>query len=365
MNFSTIKEKLLSAVMIAERLVGKKETLPVLSCVLLEAGDTLSVRATNLEAGVEAVVPGEAKEAGIVAVPATILSQTLRAIAGDKTSLRLEGDNLLVESKGTRTIIKAVPHEEFPVITAPSIKKGVDVARERLLAALQSTTYAASSSMIRPELGSIFLSVENGKVTCVATDSFRLAEKVVADASGGGESDVLIPLKHALELSHILERLPDERVTLFVEDSQVNMRAEGLSYVSRVIDGTFPNYKEIVPKNHTTEATLLKGDFAEVLRKARIFAGAEQRIGFHVYPKKKVFDITAQSPAVGEMSDSLEAALSGEDLDIYFHIGYVADCLPAIQSDSVTLSFSGPGKPLVVRGVSDTSFMYLAMPLNR
>jgi DNA polymerase-3 subunit beta len=84
-----------------------------------------------------------------------------------------------------------------------------------------------------------------------------------------------------------------------------------------------------------------------------------------VYPKKKVFDVTAQSANIGEMSDSLEAAVSGEDIDVNFHIGYVADCLQSIQSDSITLGFSGAGRPLVIRGVSDASFTYLVMPLNR
>ena len=126
-----------------------------------------------------------------------------------------------------------------------------------------------------------------------------------------------------------------------------------------------PNYKEILPKTFTTEATLLKGDFTETLRKARVFAGADQHVGFHVYPKKKVFDVTAQSAAIGEMSDSLEAAVSGDDIDVNFHIGYVADCLQSIPSDSITLGFSGAGKPLVIKGVSDASFTYLVMPLNR
>jgi DNA polymerase-3 subunit beta len=136
-------------------------------------------------------------------------------------------------------------------------------------------------------------------------------------------------------------------------------------YVSRIVDGTFPNYNEIMPKKFETEATVLKNDFAEMLRKARVFSGNDQHVGLHVYPKRKIFSATARSSEVGEMSDSIDAALSGEDLDINFHIGYLADCLPVIESDSIVLGFSGPGKPLVIRGVSDSSFTYLVMPLNR
>ena len=102
-----------------------------------------------------------------------------------------------------------------------------------------------------------------------------------------------------------------------------------------------------------------------MLRKARVFSGNDQYVGLHLYPKRKIFTATAQSPDVGEMSDSIDAAISGEDIDINFHIGYLADCIASIDSDSIILGFGGVGKPLVIRGVSDSNFTYLAMPLNR
>jgi len=365
MQFVTPKEKILNAVLIAERVVGKKESLPVLSCVLFEAEKELSVRATNLEAGVDIKVAGEVKERGVVAVPASILSQTLRALSGDKVTLKLEGQNLLVEARGSKTLIKAVAHDEFPTLSAKESAQGLSITREVLIQALQSVAYAASTSMIRPELGSVYLKVEDSRLTAVATDSFRLAEKKASDSSGKGLGDVLIPLKHVQEMLHILERLDTEEVQVVIEDSQLVLSADGLRFISRIIDGTFPNYKEIIPKSFTTEATLLKSEFTETLRKARVFSGTDQHVGFHIYPKKKVFDVTAQSAAIGEMSDSLEAATSGDDIDVNFHIGYVADCLQSIPSDSITLGFSGAGRPLVIRGISDASFTYLVMPLNR
>lgn len=365
MQFNTSKEKLLSAIQIAERVVGKKESLPVLSCVLLDVDKELFVRATNLESGIEIRVAGEPQEKGVIAVPVAVLSQTLRSTMGDKVTLKTDANNLILESRGTKTLIKAVSHSEFPQIPIQPGKKKLKLERVLLLQAIQSVSYAASSSMIRPELGSILVSLSSKKLTTAATDSFRLAEKVIMNGSGDGDSDILIPLKHALELVHILERVSDEHVTISAEDAQMTVVADNMQFISRVVDATFPNYKEIIPKTFETEATLLKSDLTEVLRKARVFSGSEQRVGLHVYPKKKVFDLTAQSAAIGEMSDSIDAALSGEDIDINFHIGYISDCLPIIGSDSVTLGFSGPGKPLVIRGVSDQSFLYLVMPLNR
>ncbi len=364
MRLTTTKEKILSGILMAERITGKKESLPILSCILFDAGRDLTLRATNLEAGIEVSIPCEVEEKGVTAVSATVISQTLRSIGGDKVTLKTEDGNLVVESRGTRTLIKAIPHEEFPALSGASEQKGISLMRERVLRGIQAVAYAASPSMIRPELGSIYVSIKRDGIVCVATDSFRLAEKSVIGKGPDGP-EILIPLKHALELAHVLEKSSAEEVSLSADESQLVVAMDGVRFVSRVVDGTFPNYKEILPKNFTTEATVLKNDLSEMLKKARVFSGNDQHVGLHVYPKRKIFSATARSADVGEMSDSIDAALSGEDIDINFHIGYLADCLPTIQSDSVVLGFSGAGKPLVIRGVSDPSFTYLVMPLNR
>ncbi|MEK7601122.1 MAG: DNA polymerase III subunit beta [Patescibacteria group bacterium] len=365
MKIITTKEKILNTILMAERVTGKKESLPVLACIFVEAAKDITLRATNLEAGFESVVPGEVGEVGAVAVPAAILSQTIRSIGSDKVAFSTDDSNLLVESRGTKTLIKAIPHDEFPALPKSAGKNKISLSRERLIHGIQAVCYAASPSMIRPDLGSVYLSIKDGAMVCVATDSFRLAEKTVSESGAKAEGDVLIPLKHALELVHILEHAGDDSVSLSAEESQLSVSAGGMRYVSRVVDATFPNYKEIIPKKFTTEATVLKGDLVEMLRKARVFAGNDMHVGLHIYPKKKIFSALARSSDVGEMSDSIDAALSGEDLDINFHIGYIADCLSSVESDSVTLGFAGAGKPLVIRGVSDSSFLYLVMPLNR
>jgi len=359
------KQQLLEAAILAERITGKKESLPVLSCILLDAQKELIIRATNLEAGIEIHVAGDVEEKGMVAVPASILTSTLRSVNGDKVTLRSEEGNLLVESRGSKTLIKAIPHEEFPVLSEGEGKKGVAVLREKFLKGIQAVSYAASPSMIRPELGSVYVSLKSSGMLCVATDSFRLAEKTISGVTGKDTGDILIPLKHINELVYILEHMRGEQVDVRVEDFQLVIVNDGIQFVSRVVDANFPDYKAIVPKKATTEATLLKSDLTDMLRKARVFSGADQHVGLHIYPKKKIFSATARSAEVGEMSDTLEAAVSGEDLDINFHIGYLAECLPSIDSDSVTLSFAGVGRPLIMRGVGDASFMYLVMPLNR
>jgi len=365
MRITITKHSILEPVVLAERIAGKKESLPVLACILIEAGKDVSLRATNLEAGIRITIPAEIEEKGIVAVPASILSQTLRSINSEKITLKTEEGNLLIESRGTKTLIKAIPHTEFPSLPEGDGKQKATLPRKKFLSALQSVLYAASPSMIRPELGSVFVSIAQNSLVCVATDSFRLAEKKMPGISAKESRDILIPLKHGAELSYILERVPEESIELSAEESQLVLSAGSVRYTSRVVDAQFPNYKEIIPKTFSTEVTLLKSDFAEMLKKARVFSGNDQHVGLHLYPKKKICTATARSSEVGEMSDSLDSALSGEDLDINFHIGYLAECLASVESDSITLQFAGVGRPLVIKGVSDPSFTYLVMPLNR
>lgn len=364
MKITVPKNILISLLSIAERITGKKETLPVLSCVVLKVSESISLSATNLESGVCCIIPGVIEEKGSVAVSASILSQTIRSVREETVTLKKEGENLLIISKHTKTIIKSVSESEFPEFS-PSKKKGFQVERTNLLSCIQSVSYSASTSMIRPEIGSIYLSTSGKLLVSAATDSFRLAEKTIQRSVREGEGEVLVPLKHALEMSYILERINADEISLSLEESQITLSGGGVQFISRVVDGMFPNYKEIVPKSFKTEAVLLKNDLADILKKARIFSGSEQNVGLHIYPKRKIFSITARNADIGEMSDSVDAALSGDDLDINFHIGYVADGLSSIESDSVSLSFSGVGKPLVIKGVSDGSFIYLVMPLNR
>ncbi|MCI0559784.1 MAG: DNA polymerase III subunit beta [Nitrososphaera sp.] len=367
MKISVRKDALVQATTLSERICGKKESLPILSCVLIDAESDVVIRSTNLEAGIETRIPADIEEKGRVAVHATVLSQTIRSIKSDTISLKTGTDgNLLIESRGTRTLVKAIPHDEFPTLSRDTRKKkGFSLSREKFLSGLHAVIYATSTSMIRPELGSVYVSIKQGAVVCVATDSFRLAEKIIPGASKENVGDILIPLKHALELSFILDHISTEDIDIYIEDTDLDIQSGGIRFVSRVIDATFPNYQEIIPKKSTTEVTLLKNDLIETLHKARIFSGNDQNIGFHIYPTRKIFSATARSNDVGEMSDTIDAAISGEDIDINFHIGYITECLSSVQSDSVTLSFSGIGRPLVIRGVSDMTFTYLVMPLNR
>src|SRR3989344_2539544 len=153
MQVHVTKTKFRNAVSLAERLTGKKESLPVLSCLILEAtSKTLVLRATNLEAGIEISVPARVERSGIRAAPAAVLRETVRAVSGESITLMGADGNLSIESRGSKNLIKCVSHDEFPGLSKVGKKGGFHILRERFLSALEAVIYAASPSMIRPEL---------------------------------------------------------------------------------------------------------------------------------------------------------------------------------------------------------------------
>ena len=134
---------------------------------------------------------------------------------------------------------------------------------------------------------------------------------------------------------------------------------------SRIIDGVFPDYKQIIPKDYISEVIVLKQDLINTLKKINIFSDKFGQISINIQPKKKIFTIHTKNNTVGETSDSIDAVIKGDALTASFNYRYILDCLNSIQSDSITLLFTGIGKPLIVKGVSDESFLYLVMPMNK
>lgn len=366
MNISCPLTQLSKALSIAEKLSGKKESLPVLSCFLLEARkNDCVVRATNLEAGVEVILPCKVQEAGVVAVPVTLFSQVIRNARGESVELEVIEGTLSVKTKGGKAQVKIVAHEEFPRIPTSNQESSVTLRKSILTEGITSVVYAAAQSTIRPEFASVYIHQEGQSIYFTATDSFRLAEKKILLPQQVEIPETLLPTKNALEMLHVLELLDEDEVKIHIEDGQISVEGVSVRFVSRVVDAVFPNYQAIIPKNFVTEVVALKQDVASGLRKARLFAHTTQQVSFHIYPGKKICTLTASHQDTGDVADTIDAVVKGDDLDINFNIGYVADGLSSIPDDSISLSFAGPGKPLVVKGVADASFTYLVMPLNR
>ncbi|MCX6701859.1 MAG: DNA polymerase III subunit beta [Candidatus Zambryskibacteria bacterium] len=366
MNIECIKEKLSYAISKAERITGKNITLPILSCILLEAHDSvLTIKATNLDLGIEITLPVKVIKPGKVAVSGAVLYNFILNITNDKNiTLEVVNDNLKVSTKHNCSTIKTFPTDDFPNIPKVSKEKTFTFNVPGLIKGFKSVMYSSSVSTIRPVLSSIFLSSEEEGVVFVATDSFRLSEKKIGVKKHKEFNQILIPFKNTGEIIRTLEDIKED-VEVCLNENQIAFSYNDLYITSRVIDGVFPDYKQIIPKDTKTEVVVLKQDLISSLRISNIFSDKFSQVTFHIHPKEKIFEITTKNMDVGENINNIDAVIKGEELSISFNYKYIIDCFQSIDSDSVSLSFSDTNKPMIVRGVGDKSFLYLVMPMNK
>src|SRR3989344_1789600 len=364
MKIESVYEELFEGVQTTERIAGRHQTLPVLNCLLLTAEkNTLKIRSTNLDIGIEFETAVKIIQEGVVAVPASVLLNTL-ANSTEKGSVQCELKDgvFIISTPNSKTSIKTLSPEDFP--TLPFLTtKALKLHSQELLKGLKAVWYSASTSTIKPEIGSVYIYPEGSSLVFVATDSFRLAEKIIPTRQAYNFEAILIQLRSIPEIIRLLERNEGE-AAVRMNENQISVSFPKVFFTSRLVQGTFPDYRQIIPKEFVSESIILKQDLISILRKAAIFSGKFNQVSFHIHPKKKLFSVSAQSE-VGETNDIIAGAVSGEEIDIHFNLKYLTDCFSAIAGDSISLSASGPAKPMVVKDVADNSFLYLVMPMNR
>lgn len=366
MKIECIKENLEDAVGKAEKLAGKNITHPVLSGIYLNAHkNMLTVKSTNLDIGLNIDVPVKVSEPGTVVVPAHTFYSFISSLSKDR-GINIENKDQVLEVKtsATKTQIKTLPSDDFPIIPEITDDDAFTIPARDLIFGLKSVIYAAAVGSMKPELSSILIKYEGEFLVFAATDSFRLAEKKIRVRKTPHFKQILLPQKNALEIIRIFDR-GEEEISISIGENQIALRSTNTYLTSRVIDGVFPDYRQIIPKEFIARATLLKQDLISSLKTSLIFSDSFNQLSFRVSPKKKLFEIESKNNTVGENTYTIDAALEGDELAINVNHRYFTDCFQAISTDSVSLGFSGETKPIVVTGVGDTSFLYLVMPMNR
>lgn len=366
MKFECTTEKLREVVSVATRFTAKNANLPVIKNILLVAeGRTLTVRATNLECGVELSLPASIETDGVCAVGGDTFLGFVGNIFNEKNiSCRKEGDVLKCTTSKAKAVIKTVPSDDFPTLPSVSAEKSFAISGDALAKMIRAVGFCASVSGVKPELQSVLLYGEAGKLYAVATDSFRLAEKRVPAKRVASLPHILIPIKNAAELAKILDGVSSE-VDIYYSEHQLSARIDGAYYTTRLIDAAFPNYRAILPKAHTTEAVILREDLTRALKLIAVFADKFSQVSIAVQPKQKSVLLSARNSDVGENTVELKSSIEGPALEMTFNGRYIADALQSIVGDSVKFGWSGPGKPLGIESISDQSFTYIVMPMNR
>src|SRR3989344_2476585 len=305
-------EAVLRVARFAER---RSATLPVLSGIAIVAGDDgVKLRATNLETGIDLKVNATIETSGIAVIPAATLREITNSFT-DTGSIKLEhaGDTVVLSSKAGKSTLKTLSPEDFPTLPLPDDgKTKFSLPGNSLRTLVGSVAAFASPSTVRPELGSVLLSAEAGIVKAVATDSFRLAEKKLTVQGTIQPFSILIPAKNALD---IVQTLPDETVEVLLDEHQCAFSWPGGIVTTRLVTVPYPDYQQIIPKNFASE--------------------------------------------------TISAAITGEEVELSFNHRYLGAPLPLITTENLSLSCAGMGRPMIMRGVGDNTFLYLVMPMNQ
>lgn len=357
-------EKIKNAILQAEKITGKNLTLPILSSILLIAtGKSLKIRSTNLSLGIEIEVPAKIETEGVAAIKGDIAAGSFSGMVGDMVNLEQSGETVVVKTKSSRVLLKTLPHEDFPTIPIVSGEK-IILPAQKFISGIKSVYYAASISDIKPEISSVYMYQDGDEIVFVSTDSFRLAEKKIKIKGIPEFSGIIIPYKNIVEIARVLGD-SNEDVSITLSKNQISI-AVGMVYItSRIIDGIFPDYKQILPKESKTTVVALKQDLVNALKLSNIFSDKFNQVTCVVKPNEKLFEVYAKNTDIGENTASIAASLSGESIEVNCNYKYVMDCFQSIGSDSVSFEFAGSNRPLMIRGVSDNSFLYLVMPMNR
>lgn len=372
MKVEILKENLKTGLNIIEKIVGKNLSLPILDNVFINTEENfLRLSSTDLETAINLWVLAKITKKGIVVVPARFLSNFISLLPEEKIILEEKNQNLLIECKNYKTQIQGDNPNEFPIIPEFKNIDFIEVNNKNFCFGLSQIVDVASPSQNRPEISGIYFSFSGDLIKIVATDSFRLAEKIIPlEQKNKKEFSFILPQKPARELINILEGR-EGVLKIYFSPSQVlfefpmkGVERPQIQIISRLIDGEYPNYQEIIPKKFKTHIIAKKDEFLNQIKAAALFSGKISEIKFVINPSKKEIEILAQSPDIGESRSILPVKIEGEPMEISFNHKFLSDGLLNTKSSEVVFDLSKEEGPCVLRPVGDASYLYVVMPIK-
>ncbi len=366
MQIICLQEKLKQALNITERIIGRNLSLPILNNLLLVVEKSkLKVSSTNLEIGINTWLSGKVTESGKITVPARLISDLINNLPNKKVELKTKNNQLELRCEKFKSIINGLSADDFPII--PKIKEEPVIKINGLVLknSLSQVVEMVSFSESRPEISGIYTKFDKSLIKLAATDSFRLAEKniEVKNIQSSKTHTVIIPHRTIQELIRILNDNENE-VKIVLSTGQILFDLEDYQVISRLIDGQYPDYQQIIPNDFKTEVIINREDLISNIKVASLFSGKINNIKIIINSEKSLLEIVAKDVDIGENKSQIEAKIDGREVETVFNYRYLLDGLNNIFSDKISLGFNGSDKPIVIRPVGDTSYTYLVMPIK-
>lgn len=382
MKISCTQENLNRGLLVSSHIASKNVSLPILNNILFRAeGGVITLLATNLEIGIRCTVRGKIENEGAITLPAKLFADYVSSLPNEKIDIDLADQTLDIKCKNFETKIRGAATTEFPLIPEISKEGGWSIEVGKFREAVNQVVFATSNTEIRPEISGILMHFDgqSGKVVVAATDSYRLAEKSLSLTGRENENtrDVIVPARTMQEVLRILSVFRDiedpeaqNLVKIYLAENQIMFSLNGVDLISRVIDGQYPDYKQIIPASYETRANFNRNELIRVVKTASLFA------------KPGIFDVTfgfrpgkggagelvlsSANSQFGENTVKLEAEVEGKENEITLNYRYLLDGLGAMESEEVTLELTSADSPCLLRPkVDGVDYLYIVMPIKK
>jgi DNA polymerase-3 subunit beta len=367
MKITLLRKNLNEALKIASYAISNQADLAILSNLLIKADKTtVNILATDLEIGVTIKVRGKVDQPGEITVPAQIFSEFVGNSNQERITIETEEDTLKISDGKNKASIKGQPAEEFPQI--PDIEEeqtdSISTSGEKLLTGLNRVLIAPTKDDSRPILSGVLFNLSQSSLHLVATDSYRLAQQKISLNEKTSANKVVVPIKACQELARIIERDPSSNVSIIFSENQIGFQTESKTLVSRLIEGDYPDYKQIIPDNFQTKAILNKKEFHTATKTAWLFS-RDQANNVKLKVKENSLNILATSPQIGESKSEINLEnCKGPDVEISFNVKFITDVLSVLSGEKVELMLNQSVQPGMIKSPQDKDFLYLIMPLK-
>ncbi len=364
MDLTITRQNLHRALSAVTACLPAKTSLPVLSNILVECVDGgVRISGTDLDLWLRTTVPADVKTPGSVTVPGKKLEELAREMREAPVSMQLQGDQLNIHCGRSQFKVNGLPAEEFPALPEIDFGQGWSVVAKELHELIQKTAFAVSDEESRPVLMGVLWELREDEMRMVATNGHRLARMAVKAGSGGAEGkDFIVP---PLALSHV-QRLsdPEDEVEAAAGGNHLGFRLGATEVYTRLIEGTYPNYEQVIPKDNDRVARTTREDLARAVRRMGVMTSDQtHKIKLSFAAEQVRMNVT--TPDLGEAHDELDVEYAGEPLEIAFNAVYLQEVLKVMGSEEVKMAFKTPERAATIEpGDGDSDYLCLVMPLR-
>ncbi len=372
MEVEILKDNLKNCLNIIDPIIKKNTSLPILSNILIETEKNfLKISATNLEASIIWRFLAKIKKPGKIVVPISFLKPLISFIQESKIILYSD-NNLIIKTENQTTQIQGLNPDEFPVIPKLNIKESIKLNNKQLQKALNQVVNIPVLSQIKPEISGIYFNFKSKFLYITATDSFRLVEKKINTTKEIKESFIL-PQISVRNLLNILS-FKNNDINLYFNKNQILFEWLGeetdypqVQFLSRLIEGDYPNYKEIIPKKYNIQMVLNKNNFINQIKKAGIFSNKFFEIKINIYPNNNKIKITSENPNLGKNESYIKTEKINpikKETEISFNYKFILEGLNVIESSEVEFNLTENEGPASIIPVGESDFIYILMPVK-